>query len=221
MKKIVSIILVLCLCLTLCGCVCLNVPTPDNVESTYSDVSIPVESIAPSVPEPTPSSEPEPEVETLTSDEALKIAKERIASYIQCSFFCVCCDVEYSSEDLSQYLTESQKNRYFGYQYKITCCKSKGEIRSHIAECLDESMVNYTHIDSYHTENLFCDNNNNWYLIVPPMGMGYYDNITVTEHSNDKIIAQGYYGSEGTVEEQPTVFTIEKRNGNFVLTDIK
>lgn len=207
MKKILSLVLVLVFTFFVSACNVFKVPSSHESEPEKKQITAEEKTDTPKTVD-------------ITSEQAFSTAENLINCYIEYVFIGVCCEGEFVFDDLSQFLTESQKEDYYSNQLKITCCSSKGEIKEHILSCFDKALVDYDYFDQI-SEYLFCDDNNNWYLSVVPMGAGGYTDITVEEYSNDKIIAKGYYFSEGSIKIEPDIFTIEKQDDNFVIADIQ
>lgn len=158
----------------------------------------------------------EQQTTNITLTEAKQIAENLISKYHQFSFLGVCCDVEYSDLDMSRFLTQTQKNNYYYYQYKITCCHSIENIKQHVLKHFDKSLVY-----EFNSDNFFYDDKGNLYIFVAPLGIAGYGNISISDFSEDKIVAKAEHedidGPTGTYD----VFVIEKKGSSFIITNIK
>ncbi len=158
----------------------------------------------------------EQQTTNITLTEAKEIAENLISKYHQFSFLGTCCDVEYSDLDMSRFLTQTQKNNYYYYQYKITCCHSIENVKQHILKHIDKSLIY-----EFNSENFFNDDNGNLYVFLTLFGIAGYGDISISEFSANKIVAKAAYedidGPTGTYD----VFVIEKKGNNFIITGIK
>lgn len=156
-----------------------------------------------------------PSQTTISETQARSIAKDLISGYLQYSHLGICCNLEYDETDMSAYLTQSQKENYWNWQYKITCCHSIEDVKEHILEIMDTSVAR-----KFTVENLFSDGEGNIYLLVNPMGAAGYGEISIVEYSADRIVADapiedidGYLGINDR-------FIIEKIGNKYLITDI-
>ncbi len=158
----------------------------------------------------------EQQTTNITLTEAKQIAENLISKYHQFSFLGVCCDVEYIDKDMSKFLTQTQKDIYWGTQYKLNCCHSIGESKKHIKQYIDESLLG-----NFYSDNFFFDDKTNLYVILGAFGILGYEEISIVEYSSSKIVARatiedidGYTGAYDT-------FILQKKGNGFLITDIK
>ena len=153
--------------------------------------------------------------DSITAEQAKKIAENLIATYHQYSFLGVCCDIEYSDADMTNYLSQSQKESYWNQQYKLKCCHSVADVREHILETVDATLA-----AKFSEDSLFTDDDGNLYVLVNPMGVAGYGEINIIEHSEYRIVAEapqqdidGYLGVSD-------IFTIERAGSRYVITKV-
>lgn len=199
MKRIVPLILILLLTVTLTGCMGNPTDTPNT------DVTTTV-----------PSTTTTTTAVQLTGDEAQQTAEALIKSYHQYANLGMCCSYEISEEDLSKYLTDSQKEAYFGFQYKLTCCATKEDVAAHLLRHFDPSLL------TVNTEELlFYDDQQNLYIIITPMGIDPVGNIQVTSYTADLIVATAEYADGDGVVYNAITFTCERVGDDFILKTVR
>ena len=129
----------------------------------------------------------------------------------------ICC--EHEEVDLSQverYLTEDQK-QFVCTAIKISCCKTKEEVKAHNAHYMGDS-IRYND-DS----NNYIELNDGLYYVMGGLGICFhdYDNMQVkTLPNGDVEIIADYLNSGGEYMEKNR-FTIKKKNGSFYIHDVK
>lgn len=127
----------------------------------------------------------------------------------------VCCEIEHIDADMSSFLTQSQKENYYG-QYKIKCCDSVTNVKKHILEYMSESPVS-----DFSEEKFFFDDKGNLYAIIGTFGFEGGDEIEIQEYSNSKIVAiKTSYDEYGDAVSQKT-FTMVKTQNGFIIESIK
>ena len=155
------------------------------------------------------------EQESITAEQAKKIAENLIAAYHQHSTLGVCCDVEYSEADMSGYLTPSQKEDYWNQQYRLKCCHSVTEARRHIIKTMHPNLAT-----NFSEENLFADDDGNVYVLITPMGVAGYGEISVIEYSESKIIAEAPLQDIDGPIGISDIFTIVKNGDNYLIDNV-
>lgn len=135
----------------------------------------------------------------------------------------VCCDFEYVYEDMSQHLTEEQKEDYYDTQYRLTCCSTPEEVRAHIQRYLGEEVI-----DRWPDEDLFTDDLGQLYLIVLPTGRITYREVVpagmiahqdleqVIKDEGKLVVHAGAYDESGYLRTM--AFTIEQQADRYRLT---
>ena len=147
--------------------------------------------------------------------EALLIAQDAITRYLLYNITGICCDHELIAADLSQYLTEAQKNNYHMQQYRITCCQDAQEVQKHIDRCI-ENGLRY----GYPDKQLFADSDGNLYLTITPTGYDGYRHFDVISQTEEKIIARACsYDEDGCY--RATVFTLSRTQEGYQVTQVK
>lgn len=156
-----------------------------------------------------------PPLPTDEPTEALLIAQDAISRYLLYNITGICCDHELIAADLSQYLTEAQKNNYHMQQYRITCCQDAQEVSRHIDRCI-ENGLRY----GYPDKQLFTDSDGNLYIIINPMGYDGYRHFKVISQTEEKIIARACrYDEDGCFRAM--VFTLIKTQDGYQVTQAK
>ena len=145
---------------------------------------------------------------------ALQTAEELINGYTWYMAEGLCCDFELDSQDLSAYLTDSQKAQYFGQQYRISCCHTIQEFQSHI----DRTLAKELQIRSDIADRLFTDDAGQLYLIITPTGLVSYRNVTTVEAQGRLYAKAGAYDEDGWFAD--AYFTLEEQNGTQVITQV-
>ena len=188
-------------------------PIP-STESTEPPPSQPT--VTPHPSDPAPPSTVSPPV-TLSAEEtqALKSAEALISDYMWYKAVGICCDFEPVSQDMSRFLTAEQQAEYTSFQYLLKCCHSAQEVRAHIDSRFDPSLL----LRGYPDDKLFTDEQGNLYLIVLPTEYNCYRHITLTEFSDDHIIASACIYDEYGCWRSET-FTMSRVSEDFVITQI-
>ena len=145
---------------------------------------------------------------------ALQTAEDLIRDYTWYMAEGLCCDFELDSQDLSAYLTDSQKQNYYSQQYRITCCHTIQEFQSHI----DRTLTKELQIHSDIADRLFTDDTGQLYLIITPTGLVSYRNVTTAEVDGRLYAKSGAYDEDGWFAD--AYFTIEERDGNRLITQV-
>lgn len=127
----------------------------------------------PSTPEPNPA-----------ETEALSTAENIIYLYSSYRSIDVCCEYELLDEDMTQYLTDTQRKGYNGQQYRLKCCHTADEVCAHIDRVMDSSLQR-----SYPTDKLFTDGQA-LYLTLPRDSVHtYYTDVQISSFSDTYIKA--------------------------------
>ncbi len=198
MKKFLALLLSAALIAScLSGCQLFGKPSSDDKKTTSSeadtqqdtqseDEASDVESEEEKVDDDTSEEEKndaEPAVK-LTQAQAKSIASKLIGAFETYSFLGIFCDVEYVEGDMSQYLTEAQRENYFNMQYKIKCCHSVAEVKAHFARSVDPSIL-----PAFDSSDLFVGENNVVYSTVVPTGALMLDDLKIDGFNDTKIFA--------------------------------
>lgn len=183
------------------------VTDPAVTDPTVTDPTTPPVTSNPIVTPPSPPSAAE--------QAALDTAEALIADYRLYNAVGVVCDYELVVQDMSQHLTAAQKEAYWDRQYRIKCCDTATDVHAHIDSCLASSLLRR----GYPDDILFTDGSD-LYLIIVPTEMYVYTNVGVGQYSDSRIVASaGRFDEDGIY--QTDIFTIEKANGQFRITEIK
>lgn len=156
------------------------------------------------------------EVEEITKTEAINIAKEVLKRYELYLNFCVSCDYESISEDVSAYMTDYQKT-WSSLQFKCTCCNTIQEAIEHRDRYLDESVTNVP------VEDFVFNYNGNVYIATAPRGYDSLDidNLVLVSYDKERIVVDCSKLILGGETYPADRYVITKRGDNFVLTDIE
>lgn len=125
-----------------------------------------------------------------------------------------CCSYEPISEDMSAYLSDSQKQNYHNFQYRITCCHTAQEFQAHIDRTIAKDLQTRDDI----AQRLFTDDNGQLYLIVVPMGSVSYRYATVGTVNGRLYAKSGAYDEDGWFAD--AYFAFEETDGNLVITRV-
>lgn len=125
-----------------------------------------------------------------------------------------CCNYENSYEDMSEFLTDSQKENYRTFQQRITCCRTASEVRAHAASQLDASLIQDTNLD----DRLFYDDEGNLYLISIPTGYAGYHGNYEFPYSDAQTVVFAEYGYD--TFEHSAIILLEKQDGTWMLRSI-
>ena len=158
-----------------------------------------------------------PETEYMDPEEraALEIVEEKIRLYKLYKFIGIACEYEdIGYVDMSRFLTEEQKEEYFEYQYKISCCHTAEEVKAHIDKYFGENVKG-----GYSEDKLFTDDKGNLYVIVIPTDTLGYNYIKVQEYSNTQIVATAKVSDLSETFAVAT-FTLQMIDGEFVVVSV-
>ena len=150
--------------------------------------------------------------------EAQRIAEQAISVYRTYQTIGTCCEMEPVSEgylDMSQYLTEAQKEEYHQWQYRITCCKTVQEVHDHIDRFIGKNIQH-----DYTDKNLFTDDEGNLYVMVLPTGWDNYRHFDVVSQTKDKIVCRAcsYYEPEC---DDSDIFTLKAGKDGYLVTKVE
>lgn len=158
-----------------------------------------------------------PMVQTEGPTEAQRIAEKAIAIYRTYSTIGTCCEMERPDgyEDMSQYLTEAQKEDYHNYQYRITCCKTIEEVHEHIDRYIGK--------DEQHNDtdnSLFTDDAGNLYVMVVPTAYDSYRHFDVISQTKNEIVCRAcmYYEPECDGSD---IFTLKAAKDGYLVTRVE
>lgn len=156
-------------------------------------------------------------VQTEGPSEAQLIAEDAITLYRTYCTIGVCCDMEQPEEreDMSQYLTEAQKEDYYNCQYRITCCKTEEEVLNHIDRHIGKEMQ-HDHTE----ENLFTDDEGNLYIMVLPTSYDSYRHYEVISQTKDQIICRACNYFEPECDDSD-IFTLKSSKKGYRVTKVE
>ena len=144
----------------------------------------------------------------------MAIAREVIDKYRKYEFDHIYCDYEHHGYiDMSEFLTEKQKEEYWNYQYRITCCDTPEEVRAHARRMVSNSLFDSDR--SY--DDLFYDDEGNLYLIVLPTGYAGYYNERILRRTDTQIIAFSDCGYDSY--DYSAAFVMELHNGEWIMQE--
>lgn len=154
---------------------------------------------------------------SLSKAEAQKIAEAKVDLYWKTLAFGVCCDIEYAEGDMSGFLSGEQLENYPYNQWRITCCHNAAEVKAHLRHHFADGLI-YQQPD----KDLFYDDQNNFYIMVPACGFNGH-RTTVKTFSDTRItaICEELEMGEGDIVCATYNVTLEKRNGEFILVNIR
>ena len=197
-------------------------PTTATPEQTEPTTATPEQTDVALIPNPHSLFPPDsPIVQTEGPSAAQLIAKEAVAIYRTYCTIGVCCEMERADDfpdghkDMSQYLTEAQKEEYFNCQYRITCCKTIEEVHDHIDRHIGKDVQH-----DYTDKNLFTDDEGNLYIIVIPTSYDNYRHYEVLSQTKDEIICRacGYFEPEC---DDSDIFTLKASNNGYLVTNVE
>lgn len=155
-------------------------------------------------------------IQTDNSTEALQIVKDAVSRYVLYRCEGLCCDYELIVADLSQYLTDAQKEEYRGQQYKITCCHDAEQVRDHIDRALSKDYQDFGYPDS----KLFRDGDGNLYAtIIPKDGIGYR-HFEVISQTDSQIVARACRYDEDECYRND-IYTLHATQNGYQITKIE
>lgn len=125
----------------------------------------------------------------------------------------VFCEYEYEYADMSQYLTDQQKQIYHYFQYRITCCQTAEQVHAHTARFLDPSLM-----DVSPDKKLFRDDNGTLYLMVTPTGSAGYNSFYELNASETQIVVFAEYGYDDY--EESAIILLESQDGTWLIRSI-
>lgn len=144
-------------------------------------------------------------------DNTPEIVRDLLDKYRRYELQHIFCDFEHVSGDMSQYLTDKQKEEYWDYQYRITCCDTIEEVKAHARRMLGSDLFDSDH--SY--DDLFYDDEGNLYRIILPTGYSGYHNERILGRTDTQIIAFTDYGYDDY--EYSAAFALELRKGEWTV----
>lgn len=151
-----------------------------------------------------------------TPTEAYETVKDALLRYTRYGLEGICCDSELIVADLSQYLTEEQKQDYCCQQYRITCCKNAQQVRDHIDRCLGKELRRNGDPDG----KLFTDGDGNLYTIINPTCYNGYGHIEVISQTKSKIVARAcQFDEDGCY--RTARFTLRSGNQGYQITNVE
>jgi hypothetical protein len=161
---------------------------------------------------------PTPIVQTEGPSEAQQIAEQAIFTYRTYCTIGVCCEMERSDEfpdgrtDMSEYLTEAQKEEYFNCQYRITCCKTVEEVHDHIDRYIGKDMQH-----GRTDEELFTDDEGNLYVKVLPTSYDSYRHFDVLSQTKNTIVCRACMYFEPECDDS-VIFTLKAGKDGYLVT---
>lgn len=165
---------------------------------------------SPGVPKP-----PSPGEDVKLPDaKTLAIIDDLVEGYCRYMAVGTCCSYEQVSEDMSAWLTDSQKQNYHNFQYRITCCHTAQEFQAHI----DRTLAKDLQIRDDIADRLFTDGDGQLYLIVVPMGSVSYRYATAVEIGGCLYAKAGAYDEDGWFAD--AYFDIESSKGNLIISQV-
>lgn len=123
------------------------------------------------------------------------IADEMIPKYTMYKAVGVWCNFELVVEDMSQYLTDAQKESYHGQQYRLLCCHTADEVTAHIDRHLTKDLQ-----DGNPTDRLFTAGGDLYLMILPTEYVDYGSDYGywVTSVTDSSLEAEAYaYDEDG------------------------
>ena len=146
-------------------------------------------------------------------DDVQPIVDELLRKYNLYQLTSVFCDYEYVYDDMSEYLSDRQKEDYDHFQYRITCCQSAEEIHAHTARFLDPSLIDRTP-----DKRLFRDGEGKLHLMVTPTGDSGYHAFYVMNCSDTQMIV---FAEEGYDEyDESAIILLELQNDTWLIRSI-
>lgn len=165
---------------------------------------------SPGVPKP-----PSPGEDVKLPDaDTMEIIDDLVEGYCRYMAVGTCCSYEQVSEDMSAWLTDSQKQNYHNFQYRITCCHTAQEFQAHI----DRTLAKDLQIRDDIADRLFTDGDGQLYLIVVPMGSVSYRYATAVEIGGCLYAKAGAYDEDGWFAD--AYFDIESSKGNLIISQV-
>lgn len=198
-------------------------PTTLTTDQTEPTTTAPVQPDDVLIPEPHSLFPPaSPIVQAEAPTEAQRIAKEVImGEYFNYIVYGVCCDLVHDPEpgyvDMSQYLTDVQKEDYSDYQKRITCCKTPEEVQAHIDRYVGKDaqvMAKY----GYPKDKLFTDDEGQLYLIVLPTEHDTRRHFEVLSQTKDTIVARACWRDEDSCWLSE-IYTIKSTANGYIVTN--
>ncbi len=150
--------------------------------------------------------------------QALAVATDLIEGYNRFLAHGICCEYAYLQADLSQYMTEKQKEMdgapYNGNQLQILCCHTPEEARDHVLRTLSDSLIG----ENWAGDMLFTDGQGNLYRPYHGMGAFRYHGIRLAAWSSDRIVALADGSDEGGYVWSKA-FLLTAKEGRWFLED--
>lgn len=141
-------------------------------------------------------------------------AEELIQRYNLYQMTSIFCDYEIICEDMSEYLTESQRESYWNQQYRITCCHTAAEVHAHTAQRIPSSLTGTTLPD----DRLFWDDDGNLYLSIIPTDTSWYHITEEIYPSENQTIVLADYGYD--TYEHSAIIILEFKNDTWMIQSI-
>lgn len=219
MKRIFLLLLALTLVFSMIACGKSDAADPTSATPTTNptvdpgsdDHSQPTD---PTDPLPDDPEEPEPPVSTQPDEQDLQTATQLTRNYTWYLAVGLCCEFELVGEDMSAWLSDSQKQNYHQQQYRLLCCHTAEEVREHI----NQTMVKELQVRGYPDEWLFTDDEGALYLIIIPTGYADYRDVTIAKSGDCLYAKTGIFDEDGWFAD--AYFTIETQNGIPVITQV-
>lgn len=181
---------------------------------TPTDPTVDAPTTAPTDPKPDEPIDPDFSLPVEPDYLDLQTANQLIRNYTWYLAVGLCCEFELIGEDMSAYLSDSQKQNYFYQQYRLLCCHTAEEVRDHINRSLSAELQ----VRGYPDDLLFADDQGTLYLIIIPTGYVAYRDVTVAQSGDCLYAKAGAYAEDGWFTD--AYFTIETQNGNQVITQV-
>ena len=161
-----------------------------------------------------------PMVQPESPTEAELIAKEVIlGEYFTYIVYGVCCDFgpNLGYVDMSQYLTEEQKEDYWDYQIPLTCCKTAEEVQAHIDRYVGKDAQLLAEL-GYPKDKLFTDDEGQLYLIVTPTEHDGRWHFEVLSQTKDTIVARACWRDEDSCWLSE-IYTLKSTDNGYIVAN--
>ncbi len=194
-------------------------PTDTTPEQTEPTTTAPEQTDSTFIPTPHSLIPPaSPVIQAEAPTEAQLIAKDIIAGqYLMYSVYGTCCDFgpDLGYKDMSQYLTDAQKEEYFNYQIPITCCRNAKEVHDHIDRYIGKG-AQY----GYPDDQLFTDDEGNLYIIVIPTEHDGRRHFEVISQTKKQIVVRACrFDEDGCYRNE--IFTIKSTQNGYQITEVE
>lgn len=145
--------------------------------------------------------------------EDLTLVRGLIKKYNLFQLTSIFCDCENVDADMSEFLTDEQKESYRNYQHRITCCQTVEEVNAHTARMIDPSLIRRLPDD-----RLFWDDEGDLYLTGIPTGTAGYSVIQEIYPSDTQTVVLADYGYDDY--EHSAIIILELRDGTWMIRSI-